>query len=289
MDSNLHKEHNIQDITEKIKRQEHGRRRKASIRRQKARRRNVCIALIIILILLIFITAKISSCVREYRNNKPKTETTASAENTNNSSNETPAKKKVEYTIEAPRIRKKAEVYRILKQYAQKDEKMKQLYNDRKLYKVSLLNKVINNPEMTDFVLGYNDAEDRVWGGISDKEINEDFPLLIQWDKRWAYKSYGDSNIGLAGCAPTCLSMVIFSLTRNEAATPYAIAQYSDENDYYVDGIGTAWALMQDVPGQYGVLSKEIRKSEENFKAELDNERMLICGDREILQPGDIS
>lgn len=282
-----HKTKTEADIAERIKRQEHGRRRKASIRRQKARRRNVCIALVIILVILIFIITKISSCVSEHINNKPETQTEISEKNEKESSkeNETSEKKKVTYKIEAPRKRNKSEVYKALKKYAEDDEKMARLYGDRKLYKPSLLNKVINNPEMTDFILGYNNAPDAVTGGLTDEEINKDFPLLLQWDKRWAYKKYGDSNIGLAGCGPTCLSMVIFSLTRDENATPDVIAEYSENNGHYVDGIGTAWALMTDVPGQYGVSSKEISISEETFKSELDEEKMLICG----VGPGDFT
>lgn len=274
------------DIKESINRQERGRRRKAAIRRQKIRRRNVCIAIVAVLIILIFIMIKISSCTRNRTDNTNPTETLndktveETIQETTSSEAET-----VTYKIEAPVVREKKEVYKTLKKYAKKDSKMAQLYNNRKLYTVELLNKVINNPEMTDFVLGYNDAEAVVTGGLTKKEKKADFPLFIQWDSRWAYVSYGDSNIGLAGCGPTCLSMVIFTLTRNEEATPYAIAKYSEENGFYVDGIGTAWSLMTDAAEVFGVDAGEIILSEENLLSELAEGKMLICA----VGPGDFT
>lgn len=276
------------DIKERIHRQEHGRRRKAAIRRQKARRRNVCIAIVLGIVVLIFIITKISSCARNHdaEDNVKISETqnteTTSADGEETTSEETET---ATYEIEAPVEREQSEVYKILKQYAKKDSRMAQLYTDRKSYTVELLNKVINNPEMIDFVLGYNDAVDEVTGGFTEEEKQEEFPLLIQWDSRWAYASYGDSDIGLAGCGPTCLSMVVFSLTRNEKATPDAIAKYSEENGHYVDGIGTAWTLMTDAAENYGITSYEISITEAEMKSELDAGHMLICS----VGPGDFT
>lgn len=52
--------------------------------------------------------------------------------------------------------------------------------------------------------------------------------------------------IGLSGCGPTCLSMVLLALTEDEEATPYEVARFSEENGYYVEGSGTAWSLMTE-------------------------------------------
>lgn len=60
-------------------------------------------------------------------------------------------------------------------------------------------------------------------------------PLLLQWDKRWGYASYGDSIIGLAGCGPTCLSMVYVYFTHDLNGTPREIASYCEKNGYYTE------------------------------------------------------
>lgn len=287
---NLNRDQSIKEIQDRITRQENGRRRKAAIRRQKNRRRNVCISIVAILILLIFIIGKISSCVNNKvvstSNNIAETVIETTEVSTNKQNEETTKENKIiEYNIEAPQIRKKSEVYKLLKMYAKNDSKMAELYEDREIYPTDLLNKVVNNPEMTDFILGYLDAEDKVTGGFTEAEKNAEYPLLIQWDSRWAYASYGEDNIGISGCGPTCLSMVILSLTGNEKATPDKIAKFSMENGYYVEGTGTAWALMSDISEEYDVLSYQIPVDEQEMINEIDNGRMLICS----VGPGDFT
>ena len=113
---------------------------------------------------------------------------------------------------------------------------------------------------------------------LTEEEKRQDFPLFLQWDPRWGYASYGiDSNIGLSGCGPTCMSMVLYYLTRDETLTPDRIADHAMENGYYVEGTGTAWALMQDMPGLYGVRVSEPEVSEYGFRNSLSKGRVLIC------------
>ena len=85
---------------------------------------------------------------------------------------------------------------------------------------------------------GYLIADKSAHGELTKKECEGKIPLLLQWDRRWGYVSYGSSDIGLSGCAPTCLSMVIVGLTGNRNATPDKIAEYAQENGYYLKGTG---------------------------------------------------
>ncbi|MBO5469651.1 MAG: C39 family peptidase [Lachnospiraceae bacterium] len=137
---------------------------------------------------------------------------------------------------------------------------------------------------MIDYVKGYPDADGSGSGWLTQDEMSQRFPLLLQWDKRWGYIPYGDNVIGLSGCAPTCLSMVIVGLTGNKDATPDAIAQYAMDNGYYVDGVGTAWSLMTAVGG-YGVVGQETTLSEDNIYNELENGNPIICS----MRPGDFT
>lgn len=144
-------------------------------------------------------------------------------------------------------------------------------------YPESMLNALNRNPEILDFVLGYPDTEPVVTGGFSKKEKKQAYPLLIQWDDRWGYAPYGNDNIGISGCGPTCLSMVIYSLTKNEAATPNAIADFSMSGGYYVPGTGTAWTLMTDAPAQYGISTTQIPLEEAAMADCLNQGQILIC------------
>ncbi len=177
--------------------------------------------------------------------------------------------------VEKPVERTEAEVLQRLGELAQDNSVIGDIYRNHSGYSEELLAALANNPEMADFVAGYPDG--RVAEGITALEKEQEFPLFLQWDPRWGYEPYGESCIGLAGCGPTCLSMVLFYLTGDETITPDKIARYSMENGYYVKGTGTAWTLMKDVPVLYNIKATEISSSEQNIRTELDKGNIIIC------------
>ncbi|MCH5275764.1 MAG: C39 family peptidase [Lachnospiraceae bacterium] len=183
------------------------------------------------------------------------------------------------------RLLKDTELEEKLARLAAEDEEMAAIYANRGQYPEELLAALVGNPEMAAFVAGYPDAEKKATDGFSEEELEADNPLLLQWDSRWGYASYGDSNIGIAGCAPTCLSMVILSLTGNGEATPDAIADYSMRNGHYVEGIGTAWTLLSDGAEEYGLTVRELGLDEDEMKACLNRGGLIICS----MRPGDFT
>ncbi len=161
----------------------------------------------------------------------------------------------------------------------------KEVFENRALYPETMLEALEKNPEIQDFVRNYPDSEPVAQGGISDEEKAAEHPLFLQWDARWGYVPYGDDNIGLSGCGPACLSMVIFSLTRNENATPDAIAGYSMDMGYYEYGAGTSWNLMTDAAAQYGVMAGELALDEGIMRNRVESGHMIICS----MGPGDFT
>ena len=97
----------------------------------------------------------------------------------------------------------------------------------------------------------------------------EGIPLFIQWDPRWGYRTYGSDFMGITGCGPTCLSMVVCGLTGNKEANPYAVACWSYDNGHYVYGQGTAWSLMTAGASHYGLCSEGISVSESSVLSSL--------------------
>ncbi len=168
---------------------------------------------------------------------------------------------------------------------AQDNSDILEIYLDRASYPPELLKALSLNPEMLEFVKGWADSDGSVTGGFTEAELGMAHPLLMQYDGRWGYYPYGESNIGLAGCGPVCLSMVIFSLTGNEDATPDKLADYSMKNRHYVAGAGTAWSLMTAAPAAYGVSAKELGLDENAMKHLLDQGGMIICA----MRPGDFT
>lgn len=157
--------------------------------------------------------------------------------------------------------------------------------HETETYPQEYLDALENNPELLDFVKGYPQAEGIVTGGLTKKEQKEKLPLLLQWDERWGYVPYGDHNIGLSGCAPTCLSMVVVGLTKNKEASPDAVAAYAQENDYYLYGTGTKWSLMTEGAAHFGVRGRELALDKNQIFAALEQGHPIICS----VRPGDFT
>ncbi len=179
---------------------------------------------------------------------------------------------------EKPIQRTREEAVQKLRELGRDNSVIETIYQNSSLYPENMLVALANNPEMADFAAGYLSEQDISFHGLTDWEREQDFPLLLQWDPRWGYEEYGDnSNIGLAGCGPTCLSMVLYYLTGREDLTPDKIGCYAMENGYWVEGVGTAWALLEDLPVYYGISVGNLRMEEADMKAELDQGNLLIC------------
>ena len=176
-----------------------------------------------------------------------------------------------------PVQRTSSQILERLSELGQNNPVINMIYNNHAQYPENLLAALANNPEMADFAAGYLSGEENMAGGLTSLEKEQDFPLFLQWDPRWGYQPYGTDNIGLAGCGPTCMAMVLFYLTRDEKLTPDKIAAYSMENGYYVEGTGTAWALMEDISKLYDIKVTKPRMSERAMKSVLDNGGGIVC------------
>lgn len=164
-----------------------------------------------------------------------------------------------------------------------KEERIQKIIKNKK-YPSELREALKKNSEMLDFVEGYKKASKDGIGSFSNKEKRGEHPLLLQWDKRWGYAGYGGSMIGISGCGPTCLSMVVVGLTHKEV-TPYEVADYAEKNGYYVDGSGTSWGLMTEGARHFGIEGRALSLSEEKMKELLDLGGMCICA----MRPGDFT
>lgn len=180
--------------------------------------------------------------------------------------------------VDRPVKRTQREVLQRLKSLSKDSDLIKLVYDNSYLYTERMLEALANNPEMADFIAGFPEAEKKAQGGFTDSEKEQEYPLFLQWDPRWGYVEYGDDgSIGLAGCGPTCLSMVLWYLLGNETLTPDFIAEYSMNNGYYVWGAGTAWALLEEFPALYGVDVWQPGISEKRMEEALDQGCILIC------------
>lgn len=180
--------------------------------------------------------------------------------------------------VEKPVERTQKEVLKRLEEMGQANSVIEGICQNADQYPEEMLAALANNPEMADFVAGYPGEKKGSAGGLTAAEKEEEFPLFLQWDSRWGYQSYGTKNcIGMAGCGPTCMSMVLYYLTGDESLTPDTVAEYSMQNGYYVEGSGTLWVLFEDMPKLYDIQVTNLSLSENNMKAVLNDGGIIAC------------
>lgn len=121
--------------------------------------------------------------------------------------------------------------------------------------------------------------------------MSQVIPLFLQWDKRWGYVKYGNNIIAIAGCGPTCMSMVYTALTEKSDMSPAQMANFCMENDYYADDTGTSWSFMKNGAEKLGLHAEQVPLSESGIKEKLtggeaaETVQPLICS----MKPGDFT
>lgn len=166
------------------------------------------------------------------------------------------------------------------------EEKLEVINANPAEYPAELRALVQKNPETLDYVYQYpmlKDVEQEI--DLTEEAEALKVPLLMQWDTRWGYASYGSGMIGYTGCGPTCLSMVAIYLTGNAKYTPALIASYAEEKGYYTIGSGTAWSLMSDGCTAFGVRAHDLGVNETDMITRLREGSPIICS----VGPGDFT
>ena len=113
-----------------------------------------------------------------------------------------------------------------------------------------------NDTDAIDFVYNYsnNITDFEHYQGVS-VDYGRRCPYFLQWDNRWAYDYLGDSVIGLAGCGPTSMAMVLAYWEGDTSIDPGKIA--IDAQNYMTDD-GIAWKFFNDEANRYGYTAYDI-------------------------------
>lgn len=142
------------------------------------------------------------------------------------------------------------------------------------------------NPDAAEFVLNYPlKKEQSLEADLTGNIGSESTPLFLQWDERWGYTIYGSNVMGLTGCGPTCLSMVLVQLLQDAMYTPRYVADFAEKNNYYVDGSGSKWTLISEGGETLGLDVEELPLDENCMKKVLEFGNPIIC----IMGPGDFT
>ena len=171
----------------------------------------------------------------------------------------------------------------MVKDYPEVEDILMNLYE----YPEALLNLAVKNPEALEFITGYpmHKSDINAGGTITEEELEQGIPSLLQWDERWGYLKYGNDIIAIDGCGPTCLSMVVAGLLQDTSKTPSVMADFSIDNNYYTAASGSAWSLMSSGAKKQGVESESVVVSAEEIREQLTNGHPMICS----MKPGDFT
>lgn len=169
---------------------------------------------------------------------------------------------------------------RELDSYAEKNDASLDDYPD------ALVQLYARNPDARDFVRDYPKKKDLTPTiDLSGLAGSETVPLLLQWDERWGYREYNESIIGLAGCGPTCLSMVTIYLTGDTTKDPLWMCQFAEAHQFNVPGSGSKWALISEGGRMLGLDVTQIPLDKDRIYRNLDVGNPIIV----VVGPGDFT
>lgn len=173
----------------------------------------------------------------------------------------------------------------ILEYKSQSDYRYKEVVASKDIYPEKLLEMLSRNDDMISYMYDYKDKEGNVYIDNVGKVTKGEYPLLLQYDKKWGYGIYGDRVMAINGCGPTALAMALAGLTGKNDVTPYDIAKYSYENGYYTSEWGTRWDLMTIGIKSFGIVGKTFTLTKENLYNELNSGHPVITS----MRPGDFT
>lgn len=255
------------------------------LKRRRERRRKVMIAravvgtagvlILLLMIGLIRLGVRAVQNTGNHKSNEKQVEMTA-----------LPTAESPDYTVPEGFEEYADQLEKMRKKYPQVENILLNLYE----YSESMLKLAANNPDALDFVENYpkHKSDIKPSGSVTQEDLDSaenGIPRFQQWDSRWGYLTYGNDNIGINGCGPTCLSMVAAGLLKDTSKSPDAVAEFSVENNYCTVASGTAWSLMSSGAKKLGLKSESVVVGRDSIKAALEKKQPVICS----MKPGDFT
>lgn len=108
-------------------------------------------------------------------------------------------------------------------------------------------------------------------------DLERKTPYYIQWDNRWAYNKLGNRNIGISGCGPTSMAMILSRLKKDNSITPDKIAKDAQN---YMGNEGISWNFFYDGANKYDYKIEDVALNEEAMKKALDKGPLLVSVNR---------
>ena len=160
------------------------------------------------------------------------------------------------------------------------NDKARWLYENSESLNDTLLYLAGNDSDTIEFVYNYkNGITDFSYFDGSSHDFSRKTPYFLQWDNRWAYKDLGNSVIGLAGCGPTSMAMILSRLNNDITINPEKI---SNDARNYMTNDGISWKFFSDEANKYGYQISDISIDENSMINALNSGPLLVSVNRGI-------
>lgn len=160
------------------------------------------------------------------------------------------------------------------------NDKARWLYENSESLNDTLLYLAGNDSDTIEFVYNYKNAiTDFSYFDGSSHDFSRKTPYFLQWDNRWAYKALGNSVIGLAGCGPTSMAMILSRLNNDITINPEKI---SNDARNYMTNEGISWKFFSDEANKYGYQISDISIDENSMINALNSGPLLVSVNRGI-------
>jgi hypothetical protein len=119
-------------------------------------------------------------------------------------------------------------------------------------------------------------------GAGQNTQYVDGFTVYSQYDPTWANKPYGDTTIAAAGCGPSAMAMIITTLT-GQSVTPDMTASYADQQNLYVAGAGSSWAIGKTLAEHWGLKATAVGADKAAISAALQSGALVIAAGKGAL------
>ncbi|MFO0920761.1 MAG: phage tail tip lysozyme [Candidatus Saccharimonadales bacterium] len=86
-----------------------------------------------------------------------------------------------------------------------------------------------------------------------------EFVFYSQYDPAWKDKPYSTSTIGVSGCGPSAMAMIISTLT-GQNITPVETSAYAASQGIYVEGAGSSWLVGKVLAEHWGLKAEPLSR-----------------------------
>lgn len=122
----------------------------------------------------------------------------------------------------------------------------------------------------------YIDANGQEYGDITFTDSEISVIYFNQLDEKYKNQLYGVDKVGMHGCGPTSMAIVVSSLT-GQIYDPIYMCNLSVENRYYAKGSGSYHSLILNCAKAFGLNVEGLGNDKVKVVGALNNDKLVVA------------